>query len=304
MHKVSIILTTYNSSASLQEVLDSLFSQQGIGHIFDLEIVAVDDSSSDNTIEILERNSVRYMKTEKNTGGPNYGRNLALSICTGDYICFIDHDDIWFPHKIKSLLSVADLAPIITSGYTMLDSHRKRKNVRVNNVMHNTPYVLYKKNETFIQKLTKSRSGQETYLGSIMFHRSLKDILFETKYGMIDFDWVLRLFHNNSSVEFCDSLYLRKVSINNLSLNETYRLNDYKFSMAFILNYQKDFSREVEIAANRINGSLARYYYLIDNMTLARKYFLKSTLEIKTILYLITTFAGSKIVKRYFNVFG
>ena len=137
-----------------------------------------------------------------------------------------------------------------------------------------------------------------------MFHRSLKDILFETKYGMIDFDWVLRLFHNNSSVEFCDSLYLRKVSINNLSLNETYRLNDYKFSMEFILNYQKDFSREVEIAANRINGSLARYYYLIDNMTLARKYFLKSTLEIKTILYLITTFAGSKIVKRYFNVFG
>ena len=58
------------------------------------------------------------------------------------------------------------------------------------------------------------------------------------------------------------------------------------------------------LSKKKINGALARYYYLIGNMYLARKYFLKSTIEIKTILYVITTFVGSKLVRKYFNIFG
>ena len=49
---------------------------------------------------------------------------------------------------------------------------------------------------------------------------------------------------------------------------------------------------------------MGRYYYLIGDMKNSRRYFLKSGINIKTILYLITTFMGAKIVKRYFNIFG
>ena len=121
---------------------------------------------------------------------------------------------------------------------------------------------------------------------------------------MIDFDWVLKLFFNQKSVEVCSALYLRKVEGSNLSLNEQYRINDYLYSLKTISAYKSEYSAEVKCAEKRINGSMGRYYYLIGNMKMARKYLLKSTFEIKTILYLITTFVGSKFVKRYFNIFG
>ena len=63
-------------------------------------------------------------------------------------------------------------------------------------------------------------------------------------------------------------------------------------------------AKEVNLSEKRINGSMGRYYYLTGNMNLSRKYLMKSSINIKTILYLITTFVGSKIVKRYFNIFG
>lgn len=304
MDKVTVILTTYNSADYLQEVLDSINNQEGNGLDFELELIVVDDCSTDNTIDILNKNSVQFIKTSKNTGGPNHGRNLALSQCTGSHICILDHDDIWLPHKVISLLSLSHLAPIITSGYTLIDKVYDRKQERVKKTTDNQDFILYEKNDTFCNKLMKRNSGQETYLGSIMFHSSLKNILFETRYGMIDFDWVLRLFYNQPSVEFCDSLYIREVNGRNLSLEESYRLRDYDFSLKFISQYSKEFPKEVKISRDRINGSLARYYYLIGSMSSARKYFIRSEMSFKTILYLITTFAGSKLVKRYFNIFG
>jgi hypothetical protein len=137
-----------------------------------------------------------------------------------------------------------------------------------------------------------------------MFCSSLKHILFEESYGMIDFDWVLKLFNNQKSVEVCDALYLRKVDGSNLSLNQQYRINDYQYSLQSVAKYKSEYNKEVKLAERRINGSMGRYYYLIGNMRLARVYFLKSRIELKTILYLITTFVGSKIVKRYFKIFG
>ena len=301
---VSIILTTFNSEDQIQEVIDSIHQQEGRGELFELELLVVDDCSTDATQTILLKNKINFQRTSKNTGGPNHGRNIALSICAGNYICIADHDDIWFSNKIIQLLEVVDLAPIISSGYILSDKSLVKEVSRVNNSVDNLGYILYEKNETFTSKLTKSKVGQQTYLGSIMFCSSLKHILFEEQYGMIDFDWVLKLFNNQKSVEVCDYLYLRKVSGLNLSLNQQYRINDYKYSLQSVAKYKCEYEKEVNLAERRINGSMGRYYYLIGNMTLARVYFLKSRIELKTILYLITTFVGSKIVKRYFKIFG
>jgi len=302
MIKVSVILTTYNSENQIQEVIDSIHKQEGKDELFELELIVVDDCSTDSTADILDRMNISFISTKKNTGGPNKGRNIAISQCKGDFICIADHDDIWFPNKISELISVSNLAPIITAGYTLEETNSGRKEERVNK--SSSDFVEYKKNETFLTKLTKSKVGQQTYLGSIMFCSSLKHILFEETYGMIDFDWVLKLFNNQKSVEVCDALYLRKVEGSNLSLNQQYRINDYQYSLQSVAKYKSKYEKEVKLAERRINGSMGRYYYLIGNMRLARVYFLKSRIELKTILYLITTFVGSKIVKRYFKIFG
>ena len=44
--------------------------------------------------------NISFISTKKNTGGPNKGRNIAISQCKGDFICIADHDDIWFSNKI------------------------------------------------------------------------------------------------------------------------------------------------------------------------------------------------------------
>lgn len=304
MKKVSVILTTYNSENHLQQVIDSINNQEGKGELFELELLAVDDCSSDNTKVILLKNSINFQITSKNTGGPNYGRNLALKQCTGDYICIADHDDIWFVNKVKKLLAVSYIAPIVTSGYILSDTSSSKEVARISKSLDKKGYLKYEKNETFLSKLTKSKVGQQTYLGSILFHSSLKHILFEEECGMIDFDWVLKLFYNQKSVEVCSALYLRKVKGNNLSLNEQYRINDYYYSLKTISVYKRAYSAEVKCGEKRINGSMGRYYYLIGDMKLARKYLLKSTIELKTVLYLITSFVGHKLVKKYFNIFG
>ncbi len=303
MNLVSVILTTFNSESQIEEVIDSIKNQEGNRKSFNIELVVVDDCSTDSTTDILKRMNIRFISTAKNTGGPNKGRNIALSRCKGDFICIADHDDVWFPNKILELISASDLAPIITSGYILEDTNSGRKVERVNN-SGDVPFIKYKKNETFLTKLTKSKSGQQTYLGSIMFSSTLKDIKFEESLGMIDFDWILKMFYNNYSVEICKSLYVRKVDRNNLSLNEMYRINDYNYSLQIISLYKDEFSKEVALSEKRINGSMGRYYYLIGDMKNSRRYLLRSVINIKTVLYLMTTFVGAKIVKKYFNIFG
>jgi len=115
---------------------------------------------------------------------------------------------------------------------------------------------------------------------------------------------VLKLFENNDSVEVCKSLYLRFVDGSNLSLNEAYRLRDFDYSLAFINNYKETYPREYSISYKRIHGSLARYYYVVNKMKLARLYFLKSGFSFKAMAYYLTTFCCSEFVKRNFNVFG
>ena len=69
--KVSVILTTYNSEGSLQATLDSVSNQTGQGTDFDIELIVVDDCSTDSTTSILHQNAIEYRSTSYNTGGPN-----------------------------------------------------------------------------------------------------------------------------------------------------------------------------------------------------------------------------------------
>jgi glycosyltransferase involved in cell wall biosynthesis len=225
-----------------------------------------------------------------------------LNVASGDYICIADHDDSWENQRLASLLPYLEKAPIVTSGYTLVDEVKNKNIVRKNS--SDSSHLFFSKNETFLKKLTKSLSGQNTYLGSIIFKKELKHILFEEHFGMVDFDWILRMLHQQESIEVCDSLYTRYVTDQNLSLNEAYRVKDFYYSLMHIESYENLYPREVSLAYRKIHGSRARYYYLMGNMKKARFYFMRSRWDLVTLLYYLTTFAGSGFVKKRFNVFG
>jgi len=302
MVKISVILTTYNSEKFIQRTIDSIVNQEGSGSLFAIELIVVDDCSSDQTARLIKEKNIDLISTPKNSGGPNAGRNIGLGKVTGDFICIADHDDVLKPNKIKSLLSVSEIAPIITSGYTLIDTTNNKSIEKVRKT--DKQYTFFKSNETFLKKLAKSQNCQQTYIGSLMYASAFKHIKFEEEYGAGDYDFGLELLEHNCSVEYTGSLYTRYVSGDNLSLAESYRINDYNKHLKTIEKYRAKYPKEVKTARYRINGNLARYYYLMGKMKLARKYFLKSGLSLKTILYFITTFVGSKYVKKKFNVFG
>lgn len=301
MIKISVILTTYNSSSFLHNTLQSILNQDGIGKLFELELIIIDDCSTDNTTEILRSLNLPFISTDTNSGGPNKGRNIGLKTASGDYICFIDHDDIWAKEKIAMQLKATGSATIVTSGFSVHYVHSDK----ICYIGENTGQIkLFKKNSTFKKILRGDKTGQTFYFSTLLIHSSLKTVFFEEEYGMLDYDHALRLFENQVTAEVCACLMKRFVYGSNLSLNENYRKINYDYSMKTISDYKIKYPYLVKKGIKRINGSMARYYYLVGKMKKARFYFRKSSFNLITILYYITSFGFSKIVKKYFRIFG
>jgi glycosyltransferase involved in cell wall biosynthesis len=103
---ISVIIPTYNRADLLPRAVRSACGQT----YRNLEILIVDDASSDNTEEIalgLEKEDarVRYIKREKN-GGESAARNTGIRKSTGEYVAFLDSDDEWLPEKIEKQMKV------------------------------------------------------------------------------------------------------------------------------------------------------------------------------------------------------
>ena len=95
---VSVIIPAYNSANYLRNSLDSVVKQDYL----DLEIIIVDDGSTDNTKELLEEyNDDRIKYFYKENGGLSSARNYGIERANGKYIAFLDADDIWEKDKVS-----------------------------------------------------------------------------------------------------------------------------------------------------------------------------------------------------------
>jgi len=108
MPKVSVIIPTYNAEKYLLETIESVIAQT----YSDWEIIAVDDGSTDKTPEILQDYKKKLSKklrviTQKNSG-VSIARNKAIAAAKGEYIAFLDHDDLWLPEKLKKQVKLLD----------------------------------------------------------------------------------------------------------------------------------------------------------------------------------------------------
>ena len=95
---ISIVIPTYNASGFMPGLLDSIFKQV----VDDMEVIIVDDCSTDNTVEIAGRYPVRIIRMEKN-GGPAKARNRGVEAAQGDIIFFLDSDVIVMDGAIKEV---------------------------------------------------------------------------------------------------------------------------------------------------------------------------------------------------------
>lgn len=101
--KVSIITPMHNSAKFISETINSVLNQTHKN----FELILIDDCSSDETIKavnvFLNDKRIKLFKNEKNYGAA-YSRNLGIREATGEYIAFLDGDDLWSPTKLESQL--------------------------------------------------------------------------------------------------------------------------------------------------------------------------------------------------------
>jgi glycosyltransferase involved in cell wall biosynthesis len=103
MVSFSIIIPVYNRASLVDRTLTSILDQDlSQDLIRDLEIIVVDDGSTDNTKAKLEQYGDRLKILQQANQGPGAARNLGIARATGDYILFLDSDDLWFSWSIAT----------------------------------------------------------------------------------------------------------------------------------------------------------------------------------------------------------
>ena len=100
MAQVTVVIPTYNRAHTLERAIGSVLSQKEI----DFDLMIVDDGSTDNTSQLLEKYSQQKNLTVLNQShvGVSQARNFGVSKANGSYIAFLDSDDEWLPGKLKA----------------------------------------------------------------------------------------------------------------------------------------------------------------------------------------------------------
>ncbi|GAA5819833.1 MAG: glycosyltransferase family 2 protein [Methanobrevibacter sp. CfCl-M3] len=155
-YKVSVIVPTFNAEKHIKRAINSVINQT-IG-FENIELILIDDKSTDDTKEILQNfskqyNNIKLIYLKENTGTPSKPRNIAIKNSNTDYIMFLDQDDEYTPEMCEKMYStvIKDNLDLVICRYNIITSN--------NTVICDTP----------IFKELKNISTMKTSLLSFMY---------------------------------------------------------------------------------------------------------------------------------------
>jgi glycosyltransferase involved in cell wall biosynthesis len=104
MARVTAIVPVYNGAATIAEAIDSALAQS----YRDLEVIVVNDGSTDATAEVLRRYEGRIRVIDRKNGGIAAARNTGVAASQSEYLAFLDCDDIWAPAMVERTVAALD----------------------------------------------------------------------------------------------------------------------------------------------------------------------------------------------------
>lgn len=153
---ISVVIPLYNKAQSIRKTLDSLLAQT----YKDFEIVVVDDGSTDGSAEVAEATlrkfsgrptgyGLEFSVIRKENGGVSSARNAGILAAKGEYIAFLDGDDLWHPEYLETLHQLIEDYPdaaLYGIGCTTMNGDKIPENVapstersEVNDLWNNYP---------------------------------------------------------------------------------------------------------------------------------------------------------------------
>ena len=114
---VSVIIPAYNSGGLIRASIDSAQSQRGVT----FEVIVVDDGSTDDTLSILQSYGDAVRCIRQRNQGAYVARNNAAAAARGEWLAFLDADDLWEPDKLVKQLQLAEPEVLESDGLDDLE---------------------------------------------------------------------------------------------------------------------------------------------------------------------------------------
>ncbi len=107
MPKVSVIIPTFNCAVYLPQAIESVLGQTWQ----DFELIVVDDGSTDDTCQVLAPYQNRLVYLYQENQGESSARNKGIQVAQGEYLAFLDSDDLWLATKLERQITVLEAWP-------------------------------------------------------------------------------------------------------------------------------------------------------------------------------------------------
>ena len=238
-HKISVIIPVYNVESYLKECLDSIIHNT----YKNLEIICIDDGSTDHSLDILELYSNKDSRikviTQENKG-PSSARNAGLENASGDYVSFVDADDFvqWNAYEILAeVASQKEKWDLIIFGGNVVGNENEYLQYKLN-----TDYKKYKSTDT--DKLVFHEKSARPFLWLHLIKRSLLESPSKIRFDetmdlgedqLFQFQYLPRA---KNTIVIEDKLYNYRIS-NTSSIMQLYRHRRVQKTECHLESYKK-----------------------------------------------------------------
>lgn len=249
MPTISIIILTYNREQLLLETLESVFAQS----YTDFEIIILDDGSTDQTrqrLEELDHPAIQYYYTT-HLGNLSQLRNLAWTYARGEFIAFLDADDIWLPRKLERQFERIRTDEKLAFVYTDVEEFNAE------GILRARIYARYEDAWTSARQFDLTLSGQmPIYASTVLIRRSLAERVgkFEDTLILGDTHYLLRLAQQHPCQVILEPLVRIRKHDRNISV---YQEREAYIEMLSLLQV---FQKEQSLQRAEIHRYMAFYY--------------------------------------------
>ena len=259
---ISAIIPVYNAEKSIENVINSIINQTlGFENI---ELIIVDDNSSDNTAMIIERyynkyENIKFIRLDKNSGAPGKPRNIAIKEASADYIIFSDADDKYLENAFKRYLDVItteDSDFVMSSHFWDLNGKLLKINILhdeddfynpINDIVNINPW----ESQMSFNKLAYNHFSPwgKIYKKEILLEN---DIYFLENHACEDTFFYFSLLKHSKKVTLLpnDELYVYTVEDDSESFIHTHDLNKFYYFLngfKYVYDIIKDFPFDISI---------------------------------------------------------
>ena len=268
---VTVVVPLYNSQNYITETLESVLHQS----YTNLEIVVIDDGSTDDSalkvLELAKKNqSIKYFR--QRNSGVSVARNNGLNLSKGDYIIFLDSDDILESKFIENKLSLKSLADFIGSKVISFTDN-------TSNIQNDYTSPVSDLQQEILFYNPKKVTCPSAYLFSKNFLINNKISFNEKLSSTADREFLLQITHFGGKGELDlkdNGAMLYRVHPNSMSNLFTKKLVDDNAAFYIEINHKNLISKDIKSKANKLgNKILFKSYLKIGIFPSGIKYFMK-----------------------------